>query len=248
MLKKSIPVIALLTGFSLASQAQDYTVFTNLVDSVTTGTPVKTPSMESYPFIELVNHITNSTTSNLSINWRVVSVNIPADWKFTGMCDQGNCFADTNTLKGDASHITEPIAPGANGLFEARVYAPVTGTNGIGTIKVRLSTLAQEDTVIFRVTKTPTGITAISQEDNRVAVYPNPVAGGAVKVFTSKALAASRISVSNIAGQTVLSINITRGSEQTDLNVSGLANGAYLIHISDDKGKLITSRRLVVEK
>jgi len=247
MFKKLLTVVTLITGFSLASKAQDYTVFANPVDSTTTGTPVKTPDMEGYPYIELVNHVTNITSNSLSITWKIISVEIPPDWKLVGICDNVNCFGDDNTLNG-LQHTTNPIAAGANGLFDARVYAPISGTVGTGTFKVRLSTLSQADTVVFRVNKTATGITTISMEDNRVSVYPNPAVGGAVKIFTSKELNASAISISNIAGQTVSTLKVAKGSELTDVNISELANGSYMINVSDDKGHLVTSRRLVIKK
>lgn len=240
---KKVLTTAFITGLAFASQAQDYTAFANPVDSTTNGTPVKTPEMEGYPYIELANHLTNITSSPLTVNWKIVSVSIPGDWKVVGLCDNNTCYSDDAILNGTSTPPpTSPIAPGGNSLFDLRVYAPITGANGTGTVKVRTYTLSQVDTLVFIVNKTPTGISAIQLDDKRVSLYPNP-ATSMLQVYADKALNPQSISIVNIAGVQSITASIEKGKEVTSININTLATGMYMVKVMDANGQMITTRK-----
>jgi hypothetical protein len=242
---KKVLTTAFISGLAFASQAQDYTVFANPVDSTTNGTPVKTPEMEGYPYIELANHLTNITSSPITINWKVVSVSIPGDWKVVGLCDNNTCYSEEPILNGtNTPPATSPIAPAGNSLFDLRVYAPITGANGTGTVKVRTNTLSQVDTLVFIINKTATGISTIKLDDKRVSLYPNP-ATNMLQVYTDKALNPQSISIVNITGVQNIATSIEKGKEVTNIDINALATGMYMVKVIDANGQMITTRKFV---
>jgi hypothetical protein len=249
MLRKLLLATAIFSACAMSSQAQDYTVISHTVDSFTVGsTPCLscTPTT-GYPNTVTVNNkVTNaSSTSPLTISWRIVSSVLPTGWVNTGVCDNNQCFGDSLTVAGVTTHNTNPIAAGGSCTFQGNFYVPTTGANGTGTIKVKLTTLSQSDTLVFNVNKTPTGISVVSLKDNRVALYPNPASANNLFVYADKALNASHITVVNIMGQTVLSTDLSKSAEVTDLNINALAKGSYFVRIVDTKGQLVTARQFI---
>lgn len=87
---------------------------------------------------------------------------------------------------------------------------------------------------------TPTGIRTIEQF--QAAVYPNPTSG---KLFIkSDEALLEHVKLRNLLGETVVS-EVATGSNKT-IDVSGLANGVYILHLETNKGELY--RRIVISK
>lgn len=243
MFKKVLTAAAFISGLTFAAQAQDYTVFANPVDSTTTGTPVKTSEMENYPYLELANHLTNITAGPLTINWKVVSVSIPSDWKVVGMCDNNTCYSDSLIAYGiNTPPPTSPIPAGGTSLFDLRIYAPMSGTSGTGIVKARTYTLGQVDTLVFIVNKTATSISTIQLDDKRVSLYPNP-ATSTLQVYADKTLNPKTISIIGVTGVQNRSIAVEKGKEVTNVDINALATGMYMVRVTDVNGKIITSRK-----
>lgn len=246
MFKKLLTIATIVVaGSTVPAFAQDYSVFANPVDSTTGGTPVKTPEMEGYPYIELANHLTNITQSPVVIKWKVISVQIPSDWKVVGICDNNTCYSDDAVINGVSEPPpTQAIVPGGQSLFDLRMYAPYTASNGTGTVKIRTNTLSQVDTLIFIVNKTPTGISIIQADDKRVSLYPNPATNN-LHIVADKALNAKSISIVSINGAQAMNIAVKAGTETTDVNINSLATGNYMVRINDASGNVITTRKFV---
>jgi hypothetical protein len=245
MFKKVLTTAAFISGLAFTSQAQDYTVFKNPVDTTTSGTPVKTQQMENYPYLELANHVTNITGNPITISWKVVSVAIPSDWKVVGMCDNNTCYSDPLIVNGtNTPPPTSPIAAGGNSLFDLRIYAPKSGVSGTGTVKVRTNTLSQTDTLVFIVNKTATSISTIQLDDKRVSLYPNP-ATNTLQVYTDKTLNPESISIVNITGVQNITTSVEKGKEVTNIDINTLASGMYMVKVTDTKGRMITARKFV---
>ncbi len=87
---------------------------------------------------------------------------------------------------------------------------------------------------------TPTGIRTIEQF--QAAVYPNPTSG---KLFIkSDEALLEHVTLRNLLGETIVS-EVATGSNKT-IDVSGLANGVYIVHLETNKGELY--RRIVISK
>ena len=87
---------------------------------------------------------------------------------------------------------------------------------------------------------TPTGIR--NTEQFQAAVYPNPASG---KLFVkTDGTVLEHVTLRNLLGETVVS-EVATGSNKT-IDVSGIANGVYILHLETNKGELY--RRIVISK
>jgi hypothetical protein len=137
-----------------------------------------------------------------------------------------------------------PIGAGASSIMEARIYAPTDEPDGVGLFKVEISTAQQMDTLVFMLTKdSTTGIAAISLNDKRVSVYPNPASGSDLHVFIDAGLKATQATVYSIIGREQMSMPITANKELITFDVNRLPAGLYILRLTDAKGQTITSRK-----
>src|ERR1700754_3137715 len=128
MLKKLLAAVAIFTGAAISSNAQDYHFAGNPIDSTTTGGSVV-----------MFNYVTNTSTSDFTIKWKIIYVDNPNNWTITGFCDNINCFGDTATLQG-ALHTSNTIPPNntpTQGNLTLDVEVPVDGSTGHLQVKVR---------------------------------------------------------------------------------------------------------------
>lgn len=244
MLKKIFITATMLCGFAAISNAQSYSFpVGNTADSTTQGS-VDDVELDLKP-----KNITASETFKLK--WTVISVALPdATWKFTSLCDNVTCqYNSQDNQLMNQPYTSGDVAPGSTALFRCGFNVPVTATNGQGIVKVKVEKLLgdQVDTMTFRLTKTPTGISVIKMNDNRVSVYPNPASNNNIEVYADKALNASKISLINIAGQVVMTSAVSKATEITNLNIHALSKGTYLVKLTDNNGKSITTRKFIKE-
>ncbi|MGI6470525.1 MAG: T9SS type A sorting domain-containing protein [Paludibacteraceae bacterium] len=87
---------------------------------------------------------------------------------------------------------------------------------------------------------TRTTINAIENIElgNQLSIYPNPVSSE-LRV-SSENLKINAIEITDLTGKIVLVSN------KTDINVSNLSNGTYLVNIHSDKG--IVTKKIIVKK
>src|ERR1700749_854082 len=127
MFKKLLVAIALFSGIAISSQAQQYTVLLNPIDSNTTGGDT---------YVAMYDYVTNTTTDSIALTWNIVYNNLPSGWTNVGLCDNINCFGDALTLNG-GSHTTKKFGANTICQFTEEIIAPVSAANGTGTVKVR---------------------------------------------------------------------------------------------------------------
>ena len=86
---------------------------------------------------------------------------------------------------------------------------------------------------------------------NGIAVYPNPVSNGLVKIsFTNKAAGKYQLELMNIAGQVVSSKEITVSNkiEETSLRLpENIAKGTYLLKVTGGINKVSTVTKLIIQ-
>jgi len=90
------------------------------------------------------------------------------------------------------------------------------------------------DNVYF--SKTSTGILDVNEESG-ISYYPNPVINNLIVTSKSKI---SKIVIANLLGQTILIFK--PDNKETELNLSSLSGGNYLISIKLDDGKQVTKK------
>jgi len=117
----------------------------------------------------------------------------------------------------------------------------ITVTNG-GTIYFKVAPYYQGNTgtYLLDMSFTRTTINAIENIElgNQLSIYPNPVSSE-LRV-SSEYLKINAIEITDLTGKIVLVSN------KTDINVSNLSNGTYLVNIHSDKG--IVTKKIIVKK
>jgi len=255
MLKK-IFTTALLSGtFFSVSFGQIFTVDHNPVSVSTTGTENHDPDPATYAdwdMLKLDNHLKNISDASFVYKWQVITpYELPSGWLLQGFCDNIICRVPFKPGEPGVPALwttgeiqtSMPLAAGERSAFYLQVCAPVDAADGTLTLKVRVWTDGQEDTVVHIVEKGPLGINAISLDDKRVVLSPNP-ANDRVTVYTDKSLNAEKATVFNMLGRMEKQQAIAKGSESTVIDINALPAGMYMIRITDNKGSVLTSRKL----
>ncbi|MBL7764937.1 MAG: T9SS type A sorting domain-containing protein [Chitinophagaceae bacterium] len=167
---------------------------------------------------------------------------IPAERVFTGLADVNNFY-----LIGE---ITTPASPALNVGTGMRVIlnndtAPnAASDNGVG---VYTSGETEDYLVKFKLKPVyPAGIENLNVLES-IGIYPNPSTGKVYVGFNAAERCHVSIQVLNIAGSALFNKNCgaVTGEFVTELDLSGLSRGTYLVKISTDKGSFV--RRLIIE-
>jgi len=244
MIRKFLAFVALCCGISSISNAQEYSVSANPVDSFTYG---------NVHYMVLYNYLVDNAADSIAQTWRIISTQIPAGWIVTGYCDNIDCFGDLNTLNGTNTHIIKTIGYSEHCQLALDVIPAAATINEMAVVKVRMQTtkyngndtLGQVDTLVYRINpQQTTGIATVSSSDSRIKIWPNP-AKESIFIFADKMLDASNLAIINVIGQTVYTTAIN--SENSNINIHNLAKGLYMIQMTDDNGRMITARKFIKE-
>jgi hypothetical protein len=95
---------------------------------------------------------------------------------------------------------------------------------------------AEEVKRLVRVVNVTTGVNEVVTS-NGVLVYPNPSEDGSVHIYHNKANIKD-IKVADMLGRVVLSVAPSSNPTVLDLNIAG--KGMYILHITDEHGKINT--------
>lgn len=143
---------------------------------------------------------------------------------FTGLYKRGVFY--NRGFVFDTNEVLWPI----NGLWHDENYGLPANTDVTSLATNSSYVFAGTDSSgVWRLSLSTVGIKEIHNIGN-IAIYPNP----AINIITIKALQKSTIDIINIQGQTILQQQIQQG--KTDINISGLAKGVYILRLcSNDK-------------
>ncbi|MFY9161011.1 MAG: T9SS type A sorting domain-containing protein [Paludibacteraceae bacterium] len=151
-----------------------------------------------------------------------------------------------NSGNGQTYSVDALFSYSTNGSTYSEVYddimsGNITVTNG-GTIYFKVAPYYQGNTgtYLLDMSFTRTTINAIENIElgNQLSIYPNPVSSE-LRV-SSEYLKINAIEITDLTGKIVLVSN------KTDINVSNLSNGTYLVNIHSDKG--IVTKKIIVKK
>ncbi len=120
----------------------------------------------------------------------------------------------------------------------------VQSQNGMQNVKVTSFDLRTSDNTVLattygrgfftgKFTAAPLSVEEIAANDDRITLFPNP-SDGNVKIRTSIDFGASKITVFDLNGRAVYRQNSTL-SETTELNVSNLKSGLYVLRIQSEQ-------------
>lgn len=128
------------------------------------------------------------------------------------------------------------VLPGINGTS----YGPLT-TDQAGTYKV-------EYTDVNGCSKASNDVVIQAAASDNLWIYPNPSAGTfQVRYYNQSGEAADMI-VYNAAGQPIMKKQVTTGIaySRTDFDLSGFAQGVYLVRVIRSGGRELASKRVIV--
>ncbi|HUX54654.1 MAG TPA: C10 family peptidase [Williamwhitmania sp.] len=90
-----------------------------------------------------------------------------------------------------------------------------------------------------------TGVNHIPSVSQNLKIYPNPSNDLVTVEFSAPLEASATVTVYNLLGEKVRILNAVSGDNSTNLSVSGLSSGMYILTVQSG-GKLITTERLSV--
>lgn len=234
-------------SFTLVS-AQDFVLKADTMTKNTNGVATITNVCETDAVI-FYNYVYNNTTATLpAFHWQIIQKTLPFGWYVCQFCDNNLCRTGTSPeIANNQEVIASDIEVGdSTAQLEPAITVPADADNGVGILRVRVWTTNTTDTATYIVNKTPTGISKIAVNDNRVNIYPNP-ANNTVLIYAEKSLNPANVSIVSITGQTVYNKAFNTGKEAEAISISSLTNGTYMVRLTDNKGQLITSRKFIKE-
>ncbi len=90
-----------------------------------------------------------------------------------------------------------------------------------------------------RVEVTVTNVSVDFVKSLGIEVYPNPVESG-LKISHKAHAEALKIKILDLSGKTIIELNLSNQSELTEVNLSDLANGVYMVQISNGSESWMT--------
>ena len=129
---------------------------------------------------EIHNDITNTTASTITMQWKVIANNFPADWmlpKVIGVCDRNLCYTPADfwpTQTQEAPYLSGVLPGDFHMLFDYD-SAVTTGTYYM-TIRLNNKLVPGDvDTVTYQVSKIASGaVSPTPKVSGEVSLYPNP--------------------------------------------------------------------------
>ena len=215
--------------------------FTVLNGDTIPANGVSTPSYE----IISNGYCKNNSSSNMTLQWLIVSDSAAPGWSYTGFCDKNLCY--TYSIGASRSF---SLAPGAQSVLELHL-TPGCNT-GKGYVKFLLWNVADSagsvQLVTFAVNVNPGVLCAngISEaEATQVSFYPNPVRSQ-LRLTLSQNISNGQIDIYNLIGSKVYSQSINSRDTTKDFDLANLETGIYVARISDN-GKIIATKKFTKE-
>ena len=198
--------------------------------------------------------ITNISSSNIYIKWRVTDCDFAADWlvdSVFGICDNASCRFNSSdqlwnpTTRSGSVFTSATYAPSVVGDFhlslDLTLASPGThhvtinlidGTGGLG---------AYSKQITFYITKASTGVPTISNGSNDLLIYPNP-AHDELNVVYDPSADVKTIAVYNIIGK-VMTVYKVSDPAGANLNIENIPSGIYFVRFMNSHGEAVVTRR-----
>lgn len=188
---------------------------------------------------------TNSTSSPITVYWRMVYLHKDAGWTLDGACDNFVCKveSDPGLVDGSAVFPTNPIAVGGNCDFKVSFLgdAAANGTKAVTTLEFISGSTS--DSATFVAYKTGAGISSSLLQNNEISIFPNP-ASNYIDVIYSPTSDVKSITVYNLIGKIVNVYKVTnKNSARCEFNAD-MPSGIYFVRIADSKGNVIATRKI----
>ena len=189
------------------------------------------------------NNINNTTASNITVEWRVISSDFPADWlgMSFGVCDNSLCYNGPSVWPGATTYSS--VYGTGIGAFHLTIDLSTATSTGTHIMKIKLNNkYATNDTAIqtYIVTKLPASVSVVKAEGD-VAIYPNPAVNELNVVYGAGA-DVKTIAVYNIIGK-LMTVYKTSNNASANLNIESLSSGIYFVRLMNSRGDVVTTKK-----
>lgn len=179
----------------------------------------------------------------MSVQWRIISSNLPAAWMNTvGICDNFTCYGTADIWP---TQTKTSSYPAGEGVFDVTLDLSSFAPDGPYVMKVRLNNSAvTTDTFVqtYIVTRTPgTSSVASVKSSSNVSLYPNPATNSVNLVYDAGA-DIRNIAVYNIIGKQVSLFRPTDNSS-ANLNIDNIPSGIYFVRLINSRGDVVSTRK-----
>lgn len=182
-------------------------------------------------------NITNTTSSDIQLSWRIYSHDFPADWKSTtGVCDNVTCY--TSGVFSGGTNTTIPFSGTMD--FHLQLLNFENVSDGTHNVYVELKDGTTTDTVHFEITKWPTSLSKNQKSDNNITLYPNPARSELNVLFDANA-GIKNLAVYNLIGKAVSVYRVSGNSAKLDID--NIPSGIYFIRFVDNTGRVVATRK-----
>ncbi len=227
-LKSFVLVVAFL-AFADITTAQNFTLDPGNVVNET---------IMSDGFVEPEVDAINNLSTNLILDYELVSNTLNPAWEIL-VCDNINCYVGAV-----ADGTMDPIAAGEREMIFKVTFDPKNVT-GIGSISYAVwdqNDLNSIDTVTFNFTVEQAVSITSEQLDAQVKLFPQP-SEDVMHISFNASLGKVNVEIFTLSGSIVKRQDVSDPSEL--INVSDLAPGIYVLHLSTDIG--VVNKRILIQ-
>ncbi len=233
---------SLFSGFML--KAQTFTIPSDPTDTVIT------PALGG-PYT-VYSNIKNITGNNLTIKWKVVACNLPADWlNSLQICDRDNCRPSPllwNIATSSGPSYT-PVyhsnaAHDSTELFSVGIdLTTVTSTGTRYYITINMvdqgsGNYTRNLTIIFN--RQNVGVNNVATSASDLLMYPNP-AKEELNVVYEGVPDIKNIAVYNIIGKVMAVYHVNESS--ANLNLESMPSGIYFVRLLNSQGNVVVTKK-----
>jgi hypothetical protein len=187
------------------------------------------------------NTVTNLTTNQLQMSWKMSNSSIANGWVVSGVCDINLCYNWTGDVE---MGITKncSINPSSNMDFKVQYNATggAVGSSSFITFRFVDVNTGLLKNATFIATKVPAGVVNVTKVDDNIVLYPNPASDDLNVIFDPNA-DVKNIAVYNLIGKIVSIYKVNGNSAK--LNVSNIPSGIYFVRLLDGQGRVIATRK-----
>ncbi len=210
------------------------------------GTTVDEAGMAGGNFSSTLKFKKNQAGDPVTFMWRVLSVDTiessPGATANFGLCDNVSCY--TNFLNNDFT-MTE-VSGSSYGTFKLQGFAFTGEVKVAMCVRVWDQSTGVSDTLCLSW-RTDNWVTIDEHKvASEISVYPNPATNFLNVSYNLGSGTSGTFELVSLVGSTVYKKELTEKDSKFNLNIEKLPKGVYFYSIKDNKGKVLTTRKLVV--
>jgi hypothetical protein len=196
---------------------------------------------QSNGYVDIKNSVTNISSSPITIDWKIISHTLPANWvdSIGGVCDNKSCY-DKSCLSNNVTYTSDPISAG--GKCDMKITVSLANASASGTyhLKMQITEGSTIDTTTFEITKWATSVKRTLRASNDVSLYPNPAHNDLNVVFDAST-GIKTAAIYNVIGKAISSYRVSANGAKLD--VSDIPQGIYFLRLLDANGSLVATRK-----